>query len=314
MNNLDMPPVLIISYSRPNGVRSLIESCINNGVKDLYIAIDGPKNGESGFFQNEILNVISSYSQIKALKINVLRRQINLGVGVGVISAIDWFFSHEKYGHILEDDLFVDSGFFDFSRLALTKFADDRSVYMISGTEIMGNSSNSAHWCNYPMIWGWSTWVDRWLEMRRGLLNRKRERFPLYFSPRHNYWAVGANRVLDGKVDTWDTPLAAEFISRKWLCLLPPCNLVSNHGNDASASHTTWESFGLNLPVSRLTSNIDFVSNSTKYQIRSYNRQLEKQVFKIQKRHAMLPIYSLIADRENFKLTQPPLNERLKLV
>jgi hypothetical protein len=310
------PPVLIISYSRPDGVRNLIQACTDNGVSDVYVAIDGPKMGSDGRLQNEILQVISSFSNVKDLNIRVLQRQKNLGVGVGVITAIDWFFSQEKFGHILEDDLKVDSGYFNFSREALTKFTNDKNVFIISGTEITGNNTilNSAHWCNYPMIWGWSTWADRWIIMRQGLLERKKTRFPLLSSARHNFWAVGANRVLDGKVDTWDTPLAAEFISNQWLCLIPPRNLVSNFGNDANASHTFNGSHGLNLPIHKFICNVDFRTNFTETNIKNYNKQLEKEVFKIQRKHALLAIYSRLKDRDNHKRVIPPLIERLDSV
>jgi hypothetical protein len=307
------PPVLIISYSRPNGVRNLIEACILNKVSELYIAIDGPKNGSDGRLQNEILQVINSFSYVKDLNVKVLSRKKNLGVGVGVITAIDWFFSQEKFGHILEDDLKVDSGFFNFSREALTKFTDDKNVFVISGTEITGDQtiSNSAHWCNYPMIWGWSTWADRWILMRKGLLERKKTKITLLSTARNNFWSVGANRVLDGKVDTWDTPLAAEFISNRWLCLIPPRNLVSNFGNDANASHTFNGSHGLNLPIFVLSGEVDFNSGFTETRIRKYNKQLEKDVFRIKRKHIFLPIYSRLKDQNNYKLVNTPLIERL---
>ena len=308
-----IPPVLIISYSRPNGVRNLIESCINNGVSDVYVAIDGPKMGSDGSLQNKILQVVTSFSDVKDLNIRILQRQKNLGVGVGVITAIDWFFSHENFGHILEDDLKVDSGFFDFSREALTKFIDDRNVFLISGTEITGDNtiSNSAHWCNYPMIWGWSTWADRWILMRQRLLERKKTKFPLLSSAKHNFWAIGANRVLDGKVDTWDTPLAAEFFANRWMCLIPPRNLVSNLGNDENASHTFDGSHGLNLPIAKLTGTVDFDERFNVSDVKNYNEQLERFVFKIQKKHALLPIFSRLKDQGTYKQFNIPLSERL---
>ncbi len=308
-----IPPVLIISYSRPNGVKNLIETCIKNGVLDLYVAIDGPKTGSDGSLQNEIYQIALSFSAVKDLNIKILRRRRNLGVGVGVITAIDWFFSYEKFGHILEDDLRVDSGFFDFSREALAKFTGDKNIFVISGTEITGDNgaSNSANWCNYPMIWGWSTWADRWTEMRHALLGRKRAKFPSFSSAKHNFWAIGANRVLDGKVDTWDTPIAAEFFTNRWMCLIPPRNLVSNLGNDENASHTFEGSHGLNLPIAKLTGIVDFDKRFNESDIRKYNEQLERVVFNIQRKHALLPIYSRLKDRGTYKQANIPLAERL---
>lgn len=306
-------PVLIISYARPEGVRSLIESCIANNVTDIYVAIDGPKSEGLKSRQDEIVKVINSFAHISGLTLRLLKREQNVGVGVGVISAIDWFFDHEECGHILEDDLKVSDGFFKFSRFCLSAFSKSPNVYMISGTEISGMrvAPPSTLWSNYPMIWGWSTWRERWKVMRECLLEKKSIAFPACLSAKNNYWAVGANRVLDGLVDTWDTPLAAEFIRRDWLCAIPPVNLVSNFGDDGSASHTTSGSLGLNLPINEFPTDFEFNFGAQDSNTKNYNLYLEKNIFKIRKRHVFLPIYSYFFDRFTFGVFRLPLNQRL---
>lgn len=307
-------PVLIISYARPDGVRNLIQSCIVNNVTDIYIAIDGPKSEEMKIRQDQIIEVVNSYAQIPGLKLNVLKREKNLGVGVGVITAIDWFFEQEECGHVLEDDLTVSADFFKFSRMCLDEFSQNSNIYMISGTEITGmeEGNSSIFWTNYPMIWGWSTWRDRWFVMRGGLLERKTLTFSNYFSRRFNYWIVGANRVLDGLVDTWDTPLAAEFFSRGWLTIIPPVNLVSNFGDDKNASHTHGGSLGLKLPILEIPKVIDLYSNNNRKSITRYNRYLEEYIFRIRRKHLFLPVYSLLVDRFIYKGKHLSLLQRLK--
>jgi len=307
-------PVLIISYARPEGVRSLIQTCVNNEVTNIYVAIDGPKSDDMKSRQDQIIDVVNSFAEIPGLKLTVLKRDKNLGVGVGVISAIDWFFQQEECGHILEDDLTVSTDFFNFSRACLAEFSDNLGVFMISGTEItgMGAVESSVFWSNYPMIWGWSTWRNRWNVMRQGLLEKKSLTFSNCLSDKSNYWVVGANRVLDGLVDTWDTPLAAEFFSRGWLTVLPPVNLVSNFGDDGNASHTQGGSFGLNLPILEIPKILDFYSNLSPESIRKYNHYLEKNIFRIRKKHLFLPIYSVITDRFRYRGRCIPLSKRLK--
>ena len=307
-------PALIIAYARPDGVRNLIQSCVANEVTNIYVAIDGPKSKEMKLKQDEIIEVIDSFREIPGLRITVLTREKNLGVGVGVISAIDWFFEQEESGHILEDDLTVKTDFFSFSRVCLDQFSGNFSVYMISGTEItgVGLDGSSVFWSNYPMIWGWSTWRNRWVYMREGLLQKKRLSFSNFFSYKLNYWMVGANRVLDGLVDTWDTPLAAEFLSREWLTVLPPVNLVSNFGDDGNASHTQGGSIGLNLPIREMPKDLDLFSNLNPKSIRNYNHYLENNVFMIRRKHLFLPIYSLLTDRFTYIGRLNPLSQRLK--
>jgi hypothetical protein len=260
-----------------------------------------------------MLEIIRRFQVATSAKIYVQRHQQNLGVGAGVISGLDWFFSHEDSGHVLEDDLYIDSNFFTFSRLALLEFANHELVKMISGSQLIPTvlTGKDVHWTNYPMIWGWSSWSDEWKEMRDGLLQKKSFACFRKDSDVVNFWTIGANRVLDGKVDTWDTPLAAEFHKQKWFCIIPPSNLVTNSGDDLEAFHTKGDTFGLNLPIKRLVTNIDFYSLSSPEFVDSYNKQLEKIVFKVKKRHFFLPLYSPFSKHHQLILKKAPLKERL---
>jgi hypothetical protein len=307
------PAVLILAFLRHNGVKRLIESCLENKVSRIYISIDGPRSDSDKSKQEEMLEIIQMFQSSTSTQITVQRHEQNLGVGVGVISGLDWFFSHEDSGHVLEDDLHVDSNFFTFSRLALMEFENDKSVKMISGSQIIPTSpvGKDAHWSNYPMIWGWSSWSNKWKEMREGLLERKSFVFFQKGSHVTNFWAIGANRVLDGKVDTWDTPLAAEFHRQKWFCVIPPSNLVTNSGDDPLAFHTKGDTFGLNLPISKLLPNIDFYALSSLECVDSYNKRLEKLVFKVKRRHFLSPLYSHLVKRNQLILKKAPLAKRL---
>jgi hypothetical protein len=305
------PAVLILAFLRQYGVKRLIESCLENDVTRIYISIDGPRSDSDRSIQEEMLEIIREFQVATSTEFFVQRHERNLGVGVGVISGLDWFFTHEGSGHILEDDLQVDSNFFNFSRLALLEFANHESVKMISGSQLIPIAScgEDVPWSNYPMIWGWSSWSDKWEEMRVGLLHRKSYVCFRKDPNVNNFWAIGANRVLDGKVDTWDTPLAAEFYRRMWICITPPSNLVTNSGDDLQAFHTKGDTFGLNLPINKLSSSLDFYSLSSPECINGYNKQLEKIVFKVKKRHLFSPLYAPFSKRNQLKMA--PLANRL---
>ena len=313
MTNGTQPAVLILAFIRHNGVKRLIETCLENDVSRIYISIDGPRSESDRSTQQEMLEIIQEFRMVAPTQFFVQRHEENLGVGVGVISGLDWFFSHEDSGHILEDDLHVDSNFFAFSRIALLEFANHNSVKMISGSQLIPTVpiGKDAHWSNYPMIWGWSSWSDKWTEMRNGLLQKKSFVYFRKDSDVINFWTLGANRVLDGKVDTWDTPLAAEFHKQKWLCIIPPSNLVTNSGDDLQAFHTKGDTFGMNLPISKLLPDVDFYSLSSPEFVDSYNKKLEKIVFKVKKRHFFSPFYSSFSKRNQLILKKAPLIERL---
>jgi len=313
LEHLDLP-VLIIAYSRPVGVASLLQSLSLSGVNNIYLAIDGSKNFHDKINQEQIEAEINRYSKETNNKIKVLKRDINLGAAAGVITAIDWFFSQEKMGLILEDDLQISKDFCWFAKNALNKYSADEDVWMISGTQHFPNfnESKKTTWTNYPMIWGWAGWAQKWVVMRGALLEKKKIRISKLLDIRYLFWATGANRALSGKVDAWDTPLAFEFRNQKKLCLLPPVSLVSNVGNDEFATNTTLANRAMHNVLQNLDNNFRY-SEKSNDALRKYNAILEKNIFNIKKKHIILPYYSFLFDNKRFPKSKRklPLKKRL---
>lgn len=313
----EIAPCLIIAYSRPGGVRTLLESMEVANVSKVYIAIDGPRDETDTRNRKLILKIVEEYSQKGSMNIQVLARELNLGVGAGVISAIDWFFENEESGIILEDDLVPSRSFFEYSSMCLSQFDWDPEVWVISGTQVFPNRNQPSisTWSHYPMIWGWAGWASKWKLMRTSLLRHKSFKPLLSLSARFHFWRVGANRTLLGKVDTWDIPLAFEFYYQRKLCLLPPVNLISNVGNDSIAAHTGEAGFPLNQPSFEIDLPFVVDSISRDQTSKSYDLKLEAELFKISSKHVLLPIWSTLLDFHRFpkEKRKSPLSHRLRV-
>ena len=183
---------------------------------------------------------------------------------------------------------------------------------MISGSQLLSKFSSKSEtiWANYPMIWGWATWAEKWREMRSSLIRDKKTTFFQTLNYRYTYWKIGAERVLSGKVDTWDTPLAYEFMAQNKFCVLPPINLVSNIGVDEMASHTTSIGNGVGTPIERSNTQITLTLNPDINQVNEYNQKLESNIFKIRFRHLFLPCTSFLFD--HFKFPKSVRNDVLR--
>jgi len=305
---------LIIGYSRPAGVLALLESLHANRVKRIYVSIDGPRNESDRIKQAEMFTILRGYESTSESKIFIKASDTNLGVAAGVLSAIDWFFAHEQEGLILEDDLVVGDDFYRFAATGLEMFRNDSTVWMISGTQLFPNDSSESTetWTNYPMIWGWAGWADKWKIMRTALLEHKQVPIFKITDRRRLFWSVGANRALDGKVDTWDIPLAYEFWSLGKICILPPVNLISNIGDDDSSTHTASDNSALRQDIQVLPTDFQYSGVWDYKQIKLYNSKLESSIFKIGKRHILLPYYSKLLDwwRFPFMRRRSPLRSR----
>jgi hypothetical protein len=223
------------------------------------------------------------------LPIEIWSREENLGVAKAIISALDWFYSCEEFGIILEDDLTVGSDFLDFISRNKTLLECDDRILLISGNQfdLHHQVYSSRNWTNYPLIWGWATTHAKWKVIRDGILSSEISFWTKPFNRIENFWRVGALRVRSGEVDTWDIPFAYFMRKTETLCLMPSENLVTNHGNDQFAAHTSSGRFPLNLASEKLLE-FNVVTKPDRKDIRNYNRFLEQFVFGIRAKHSLL--------------------------
>jgi len=308
-------PVLIICYARTSSVIALVNQLQNLGIHNIYIAIDGAKSEDVENVQAELMRFIENQKRGLPNSIHVWKRTENLGIAVSVITAIDWFFTQVEYGAILEDDLMPEDSFFIYLYHLLQRFKSDSSITLISGNKAQALNGHSKELCltNYPQTWGWGTWKDRWLEIRNSAYSQD-AKCNLSLSPVKNFWYFGTKRVLAGKVDTWDIPLANFMYENRKLSVLPPENLVSNFGNDFFATHTMGENYLLHQ-VTTSISEMPLVDIGLMMKgIKRINRLLEIRVFGIKRKHAFLPLYSILDFKRRGLLKLGSLEKRLSKV
>lgn len=89
MNKL---PILIIGFTRVDGIQNLLNSLQIEQISELYVAIDGPRSNIDSEAQIEILSIIREFANRSQVPLSLWHRESNLGVAVSVITAVDWFF------------------------------------------------------------------------------------------------------------------------------------------------------------------------------------------------------------------------------
>lgn len=292
-------PVLIVAYARPEGVKRLLEVSYSSGSSEIYVAIDGPKNEAVATKQQTTMKIIRDFEARNDFRIKVWRRDTNLGAAVSVVTAIDWFFHNVCAGLIFEDDLAPSLDFFRFVNLGLEKYESNEDIWLIAGSRMnpVFQNGNTSDWSHYPMIWGWGTWGSRWNVMRPAFASEDNFTNAHFFSPRTNFWKVGAIRAKDGMVDAWDMPLAYFQWKHSKFSVIPPVNLVTNVGFDSAATHTSGEFFPLNHPTMDLPESFEFQEAPDALSARMYDSELERELFGIKWRHAFLNIYRKLIDR-----------------
>lgn len=299
-------PCVILGYSRFESLIKLVQQADRIGFNPIYVSVDGPANPEVSQIQDQIKVGVATVSLSTKTKVVTNFHHTNMGVAGGIISGIDWFFSIENFGAILEDDLEISADFYHYVKFGQNYFQENSKCLLLSGCRFSPSSKTLAL-TNYPLIWGWATNRSNWKKMRSGLLSKPKAKLSL--NPRRNYWNVGSRRVHDGLIDTWDIPLASFMLEENYLCLLPPVNLTTNVGFDAHAAHTKSFAFPLGLPYSSLA-DTELESLALQEDVEIENNFLDKSVYFIDFKHRFLSIYYWL-QKPFLKSKYTPLKSRI---
>ena len=239
-------PVLLLIYNRVDTALTVLEQIKNYKPEILYIASDGPrkekKDEESIVLKvrNSVLEYIDWECQIETFF-----REENVGCGIAVHEAINWFFLMNEYGIILEDDCLPLSGFFEFCEEILHKYRNDHRIFEVCGTNLQGGivrGNDSYYFSRFSSIWGWGTWSRAWKKYDYKMKNYKSFKLSKgierIFSKSYQvkYWYnlfEGSN-----KIDTWDYQWQFTIWDNMGVVVVPNVNLIKNIGFNSSGTHT----------------------------------------------------------------------------
>ena len=242
MKNL---PALIICYRRPHYLRQLLESLTKNSPSAVYISIDAARVGDSkeSLLVQECRNIAEEYRYFSNFPVRILQREKNLGSAVNVISSIDWFFSFEEEGAILEEDCIPSNTFLDYAKKSLFAIKNIERVLIVSGTRPLTRTQlpDGLLLTHLPLNWGWATSRKKWRVMKQLIIDlpgNYKIRDITFMNPTEMFLFVGGLRGLRGWTDVWDTILASSMLKRDYLTLIPPKNMISNIGVDLLGLNT----------------------------------------------------------------------------
>ncbi len=235
-------PILVIGFNRPDKILTLLNVLSELGVENLYVSIDGPRNDHDRENCNLALQYIHAFRE--KFNLRLMWRESNLGCCLGVVSAIDWFFSSAVNGIILEDDCVpsIDTLTYFQDKLLSNASAQNPKIGMFSAHNPFMHWPNSTE-SNYFLIGAWATHATVWHKVRTDffqfttpqlLKNKKRGR---KFSESLFWWANSNNARL-GVVDTWDGIFSDRMWRLQFRSLVPQQNLIKNTGFGPEATHT----------------------------------------------------------------------------
>jgi hypothetical protein len=287
------PAVLIIGYRRHESVREILQICKLNRVPRIYVAVDGPKSESGSIDQQRLIANVLNFEKEFSGKLFTNFRDENIGCAASVLNACDWIFENEHSAIILEDDCIPSNDFFIFSKLSLQAIASNPDIWLSCGTQFAPKFPHSDSWLlsHYALTWGWCTTNEKWKEISISLRKPrplKSNEFSLWEKA---YWNQGSTRAQTGWVDVWDTILVQQLQANSRFAILPKVPLVTNTGNDATATHTLGNSRWLNLELGQF----ETPHSSPRYE-EVVDLWLRKSFFGIRKRHLLTTAVTRMRD------------------
>ena len=241
-------PILIIVFNRPVKFQKLIYNLKKIKPNKVYIFADGPRSNNNDDLKlckktRTIVSEINWQCKIKSFFLNK-----NSGVDLGVYSAINWFFKHEEFGIILEDDCIPTKDFFKFVRLIKKKYSKKNNIGIISGNNFIKTKNKYSYFFSkWPHTWGWATWKKNWDKFDYEINFWKKfktddkwkklnQDFCAYKTFNHIY-DFSLNKKKKNLV-TWDYRWMLYLWYNNFINIIPKYNLVKNIGFDDDATHT----------------------------------------------------------------------------
>jgi hypothetical protein len=231
-------PVLIITYKRFDLVLEILKVLAKEGMIDVYLSIDDCKRDAQSFLK------VENYLRQNAFNYKILGWEENVGCDKNVIEGINWFFSHNEHGIILEDDCIPTAGF-GLLAAQLQNTAVSKCNVSLFSTPIK-NATGDWQPSFLPIYWGWYTnkqfFGEFYAFYHRGNMG---------FSAIKTIWSRPVSSRIklislmnyfshySGKKGVaWDSVLFSYLLLQNHTFLVPPASGIRNEGFGANAIHT----------------------------------------------------------------------------
>jgi hypothetical protein len=244
-------PVLVTFFNRPEVLEHLFQVLVLREDIEIFFACDGPRHEKDKIDIDQCWILVDKYFKHVPIGRRLERNQ-NLGCKIAMRENIDWFFSNNKYGLILEDDCIPNDDFFRVLGKGLIDFNDSRKFMSISGSDYYPKENRvitTFRESLFPQVWGWGTWAAKWECYRLDIPDYEEivtsiadrlygSRYSIkkvYFK---NVFEMRFNEVNQGRINTWDYSLTASTWREGFSALQVNSNLIVNSGFSKDATHT----------------------------------------------------------------------------
>ncbi len=239
-------PILVLAFNRADYVVEVMKAIREYQPENLYLACDGPRDSKSG--ERELVDA-TRRAMLNAVdwncRVQTLFQKNNLGCALAVTQAITWFFKHEEYGIIIEDDVLISQDFFKLCEVLLPKYSNQDVLMEISAQNHSQRSDipDTYVYAQCYHCWGWATWRRAWERMDMSMSAAKNisifylfKRLGLFRGAMMYYYFKSAYRNIE-TFSSWATRWYLSILNYDGLVLCPGVNLAINIGMDSGTHY-----------------------------------------------------------------------------
>jgi hypothetical protein len=243
-------PILVLCFARLDTLQKTLESILKQPHGAIYISCDGPV---PAYVREctEVRDYITELFKTGVIQ-NLRTAEVNEGTLLGVSNGIDWFFTQETIGVVIEDDLVLESGLLEAVEVSSICFVDDNVVsiglYNRISAKYISNNDQIIRRSKFVISCGWVTTREEWngrVATFRGVdygkLFVEMIRAIGLSSAVYHLWRYRGQlkqERIDVRKCNWDDLWQINCFLKKKTVAVFNRNMITNIGNDARATHT----------------------------------------------------------------------------
>jgi hypothetical protein len=241
---MNAPPVVVFAYNRPDLLARTLASVRSRAVPALYAYSDGAKTAADADGVAAVRRLLAS---VDWTEVRLVERTENLGLGRSILDGVSAVLREHDRVVILEDDIELAPGTYEWFAAALSQYEHDRRVMSISawnhprvtphglgGRPFFSGRANS---------WGWATWTRAWDGMlaetaleKLAIAQRAGVAADMYGTD------IPEQAAVEAEWNIWAVRLVAHHMAHGGLVLHPGEPYARHIGWDPRGTHATDQS------------------------------------------------------------------------
>lgn len=230
-------PVVLFVFNRPDHLPDVLAQLRMNTIPKLYVFCDGSRGPEDDMGVAQVRELIHNIDWVDK---EVFESAQNKGLSESIISGLSRLFELHERLIIIEDDIVVAPGFYNYMTKTLEYYKNKHEVAGVTG---LCYPVGDAAFSKYPYdtyfqkrfcSWGWGTWRRAWKKFDFNAASLAKEYEPIHEQTAGiagQDMAMMAPMSLSGELGgSWDVQIGINMLIQDKYFVWPTRNLVENHG------------------------------------------------------------------------------------